>query len=362
MNKNIKKNGFNLIGYASSPMGLGEDLRSFAAILEFLNINYSVIDLPTESQGKVALDWMHKSKSIFQNNVFFMSPIEFLKLHQECPWITNKKMYSMGYFLWELPDLPPTYRNSLELVDQIWCPTKFVQEIFATNTNKLVLRLPLPVISYPTDNLDYRLLLNIPNNSFVCLYIFDSHSTMHRKNPNAVINSFIKFSKIYTNSFLILKINRPQELEMSFIRELESRPNIRIISENLSTSKLQALYTSADCYLSMHRSEGFGRTIVEAMRHGLGIVSTNYSGPADFLNESNCALVDWIKVDSHPNEYPNSINSSWADPSIDSAVAGMIKIIKNREFYKKNSILTASFYSVEEIGNKYRKILSSYLT
>ena len=49
--------GFNLIGYATSPLGLGEDLRSFAAMLDYLNIPFSVIDLPTESQNQVSVSW-----------------------------------------------------------------------------------------------------------------------------------------------------------------------------------------------------------------------------------------------------------------------------------------------------------------
>ena len=69
--------GINLIGYATSPTGLGEDLRSFAAMLDYLNIPYSVTDVPTEAKGRVKYPWQNMTTDTYDTSFFFMSPMEF---------------------------------------------------------------------------------------------------------------------------------------------------------------------------------------------------------------------------------------------------------------------------------------------
>ena len=141
----VPKKGFNLIGYATSPLGLGEDLRSFAAMLDYLNIPFSVIDLPTESQKQVKVSWKNLSEADYAINVFFMSAGTCLRLAEHQPQLFKPSQLKIGYFLWELPDFPKKLDKALHLVDQIWCPTKFVQSSFFKSTKKLILSIPLPV-------------------------------------------------------------------------------------------------------------------------------------------------------------------------------------------------------------------------
>ena len=108
--------GFNLIGYATSPMGLGEDLRSFAAMLDFLGIPFSVVDVPTDVQGKVPVAWQHMTTEDYGTSVFFMAANECLKLAQANPVLFTQPTKKIGYFLWELPDFPNEDVPALMLV------------------------------------------------------------------------------------------------------------------------------------------------------------------------------------------------------------------------------------------------------
>jgi glycosyltransferase involved in cell wall biosynthesis len=358
-----KNKGFNLIGYATSPMGLGEDLRSFAAMLDYLGVPFSVIDVPTDVQGQVNVKWNHMTTEDYDASVFFMSAVECQSLANVQPKLFSQPKTKIGYFLWELPDFPDEHVPALSLVDHIWCPTKFVQEVFFKKSGKLTLALPLPVVQHSPSGRNFRKELGIPKDAFVSLFMFDLHSTMKRKNPIACIRAFAEFAKRNRDAYLILKVSRWQNMGANALSWIPDSPKIKVIKETLKPSELTDLYLNSDCYLSLHRSEGFGRTLVEALQNGLQVVSTNFSGPKDFLNERNALLVPWTRQDIAPNEYPNQTMASWwAEPSVQDA-ASHLQIASERIKAGKNlhGIRDGSNFSHEALADKYKPILSTYL-
>ena len=122
--RNPPEKGFNLIGYATSPMGLGEDLRSFAAMLDYLGIPFSVVDVPTDVQGKVPVAWQHMTTEDYDTSFFFMAASECQRLADAHPQLFSQPTKKIGYFLWELPDFPEEHVPALKLVDHM-CPAKF---------------------------------------------------------------------------------------------------------------------------------------------------------------------------------------------------------------------------------------------
>ena len=359
----MKEKGFNLIGYATSPMGLGEDLRSFALLLECLNIPFSIIDLLTDVQGRLSNNYKNLTLENYDINIYFMSPHEYFNLISKENYSFEKNKLRIGYFLWELEDLPPRMIEACNFIDQIWCPSNFVRKIFYSATNKLTLTLPLPVLFHPGNSFNWRHRLNIPQSAFVCLYIFDIHSTINRKNPQAVVDVFLNFLQYNPNAFLILKINRFDQSNINLLNLFLKHSNIKIIIEILSPSLLSDLYKTSDCYLSLHRSEGFGRTIVEAMQHGLFIVSTDYSGPRDYLSSTNACIVDWIAMPVKCGDYPHlTIDSKWSDPCKESALEQIIlayhKSRISRNFTAKKSV---EKYSLINLVNQYKNVIFNYL-
>lgn len=361
--KQAQTAGFNLIGYATSPMGLGEDLRSFAAMLEFLNIPFSVVDIPTDVQGKVAVNWQNMTTQDYATSVFFMSPMECRNLRQVHPALFDTPRTRVGYFLWELPDFPDDQSDALGLVDHIWCPTKFVQEVFYKKSGKLTLALPLPVVRHTPTGRDFRQLLGIEKEAFVSLFMFDQHSTLNRKNPQAVVRVFQEYASQHANSYLVLKISRWQNIGAKALAWLPRDPRIKVLTQTLQPAELTDLYQSADCYLSLHRSEGFGRTLVEALQNGLQVISTNFSGPKDFLNDKNALLVPWTRTELEPHAYPHqTMPSWWAEPDEKSAVAHLAlawqRALGGRNAQGEKDGLA---FEHQALAGRYRPILKTYL-
>lgn len=363
MATNDFESGFNLVGYATSPMGLGEDLRSFAAMLEHLKVNFSVIDLPTDVQGQVEVRWSRLTQKNYKTSVFFMSALECKKLAQLHPYLFSQPERKVGYFLWELPDFPKEHADSLKLVDHIWCPTRFVQESFFKASRQLTLSLPLPVVREKSSDTNFREVLNIPKDAFVVLFMFDARSTIKRKNPQATLRVFEEFAKTHPNSYLILKISRLNSQRDGGLSWVPSMPNIKIIQQTLSPKDLSSLYQASDCYLSLHRSEGFGRTLVEALQHGLYLVTTDFSGPKDFLTKENALLVDWYKGLAKAGDYPMlSIDSWWCEPDEHHALSLLVEASEKAKT-SRNLVgeRDGEQFSFESLSSKYWPIIKTYL-
>lgn len=356
--------GFNLVGYATSPTGLGEDLRSFAAMLNHLGIAFSVVDVPTDVQGKVPVAWQHMTTQDYGTSVFFMAATECARLANLHPGLTALARTKVGYFLWELPDFPPEQAQALRLMDHIWCPTRFVQQAFFKQSRQLTLALPLPVVQHSATGRDFRKQLGIPSHAFVSLYMLDLHSTLQRKNPQAVLRVFLQMAQNCPDAYLVLKVSRWQNMGANALKWIPQHPRIKLVKETLQPGELTDLYLSANCYLSLHRSEGFGRTLVEALQNGLHLVCTDFSGPQDFVTDDNTLLVQWKRTEVDANAYPNlTVNSWWAEPDEAHALQRLYQAREKSVFGRNPAAAALSQqFSYEGLANKYRPILQAYLT
>ncbi len=179
--------------------------------------------------------------------------------------------------------------------------------------------------SLPAGN---RKRFGLPEDAFVCLFIFDSLSYMARKNPLAHVRAFKQAFAQNENAVLLIKtMNRDKtdaSLWKELISEMEGDARIHLINETMEKGALLSLYGAVDVYLSLHRSEGFGRTIAEAMLYGRPVVVSAYSGNLDFCDESNACLVPGSLIDVGEDQYPWSEDCVWFDPDV-SAAAGYLR-------------------------------------
>jgi glycosyltransferase involved in cell wall biosynthesis len=226
----------------------------------------------------------------------------------------------------------------------------------------LTLALPLPVVQATPSGIDFRKQLNVPSDAFVSLYLFDLHSTVTRKNPQAVVRVFLEYAKKLPHAYLFLKINRWNNMGPNALNWLPNHPRIKVIKDTLSPGQLADLYRSANCYLSLHRSEGFGRTLVEALQHGLYVVSTNFSGPADFLTNENSLIVDWTRRELKANDYLNFTKSWWAEPNETTALQQLEAAFDlSCGGPNMHAVNTGKEFEFAALASRYKPILSAYL-
>jgi glycosyltransferase involved in cell wall biosynthesis len=128
---------------------------------------------------------------------------------------------------------------------------------------------------------------------------------------------------------LVIKVHAPQQPNKAWdmLKALASRDSrIHIIEQTLDRPDLLALYQTCDCFVSLHRAEGFGRGLAEALQLGLRVICTGYSGNLDFCYPPTAELVDYRLVKVGQAQYPHAKRQYWAEPSIKHAAQLMQKV------------------------------------
>jgi glycosyltransferase involved in cell wall biosynthesis len=184
----------------------------------------------------------------------------------------------------------------------------------------------------------------MPRNRFNVFYAFDVMSVVERKNPFGVIEAYRRaFGKRSDGTRLVLKVHQleraaglessvglPPDFAARLRREMEEIGGV-LITRSLSRAEMTALMGGCDVYLSLHRSEGFGLTLAEAMMLGRPCIATGYSGNLDFMNVGNSHLVAWRRVTLDRTHGPYEAGTSWAEPDLDHAASLLVRVRENPE-------------------------------
>jgi glycosyltransferase involved in cell wall biosynthesis len=236
---------------------------------------------------------------------------------------------------WELSKAPEVWRSTLGPIDELWAPNAFVAASFRTIFDRPIVIVP-PCIEPPVPEPGGHRLFDLDEHRFHFLFSFDYFSFPQRKNPLAVVRAFrAAFPDLSSPVGLIIKSagsirHSPQmKEELQDAARYDSR--IRIIDESLSRQEMLSLIVAVDCYVSMHRSEGFGLGMAEAMALGKPVIGTNYSGNTDFLSDQTGYPVPYVLIDVAPDEYVHTEGQVWADPDEDACAAAMRRVFVNRE-------------------------------
>jgi Glycosyl transferases group 1 len=232
----------------------------------------------------------------------------------------------IGVWGWETNRIPARWASAFELLDEIWVYSQFVAENIAAVANIPVVALPPPVTAGSPPATPIR--LGVPE-GFLFLFVFDYSSTVQRKNPVGLIEAFKRaFHPEEGPRLLVKTINAPflplAEEEVLWARD--GRPDIHVVDRSLTTEEKDGLIAACDCYVSLHRSEGFGLTLAEAMAIGKPVIGTAYSGNVDFMNAENSFLVDYKLTRVGPDCQIYPAEGEWAEPSIEHAAELMRQV------------------------------------
>ena len=238
------------------------------------------------------------------------------------------KKYNIGFWFWELDQLPYRWFLSRHLVDEIWVQSDFVFNAFKSISDN-VIKIPFYVDVELNSSLT-REKLNLPNGVFIFIFTFDFLSFYERKNPEAVVRAFVSAFGDREDVLLLIKTvngNAKPEYKVKLSRITEGLFNVEFRDEFLSYEEHVGLIALSDCYVSLHRSEGLGLGMAEAMYLGKPVIATNYSGNLEFMNERNACLVKFDMVPVSDESYIYGSGQKWADPDTYDAANYMIRII-----------------------------------
>lgn len=233
----------------------------------------------------------------------------------------------IGIWGWETNSIPPRWQRAYALIDELWVYSRFMAQSIGAVAPVPVAVLPPPVQA-PGEPVS-PLRLGVPD-GFLFLFVFDYLSTVQRKNPVGLIEAFKRaFAPGEGPQLLIKTINAPLRplAEEEVLWAAHGREDIHIFDRSLSGSELAGLMAACDCYVSLHRSEGFGLTMAEAMAIGKPVIATGYSGNVDFMTPENSYLVDYeiSRVGAECEIYP--ADGEWAEPSIEHAAQLMHQVL-----------------------------------
>jgi len=229
-----------------------------------------------------------------------------------------RAQYKIGMWVWELPALRDEWWSELRHFDEIWVPSTFCQRAVQPMTAKPVIVVPYVVSASQAAQPGCRETLHIGDEEFVFLYVFDASSLVARKNPQCLVDAFEAAFSDHDRVRLVLKVsNADDDPEFSgYLDRLATRnPRCLVLRETMGAYELAGLVRASNCYVSPHRTEGFGMTVAEAMVLGLPVIATDYGGTADFVTEEVGFPLRYrlLEVDRGYGPYPKG--AIWSDPS-----------------------------------------------
>ena len=236
--------------------------------------------------------------------------------------------YRVGYWWWEVDVLPPLENHHLHEVDEIWVGSSFVAHLFRTLTDLPVHQIPLPARTPTPTSIDLAA-LGAPSDATVFSYVFDYSSVLGRKNPLGLISAWRSAFTPHDGCVLVLKsMNAASHpLEAEAVRyAVADREDIVLIEHRLPEGELDALVAQSDAYVSLHRAEGLGLTMLDACLLGVPVVASNVGGCMDFLAPDSSWLVPTTPVPVGPGNLPYPAVATWAEPDLDIAVAYLREI------------------------------------
>jgi glycosyltransferase involved in cell wall biosynthesis len=362
------ENGVSLIGYAHAELGMGEHVRMSAAALAETSVSFGVVnfDIGLPARHRASLD--HGSlieSNRFKVNLFHINADQMLLTYCHLGKAFFENRYNIGYWAWELAKCPEDWKPILGLVDEVWAPSKFIQQAFSGITDLPVIHMPL-CVSLPAFPKYSREYFSLPARTFLFVFAFDFFSYINRKNPFAAILAFkLAFPMDRTDVGLVIKVMNGDKKSSNWQRMMDlidKDPRIFVLNQTMDRKEVLGLFDVCDCFISLHRSEGFGRGPAEAMLLGKPVIVTNYSGNIDFTLANNSCLVDFHLIPVESDQYIFSEDQVWADPDVEHAAWYMHKLVDEPDFYHKIGLAGSSYlksnYNQSVIGNLYQKRLT----
>lgn len=358
-----------LVGHPFAPTGRGEDVRctyrslKSAAMKPALRDIYGLITPDADELTEFSNARKDTSCDI---NIFHINGDEVEQSLSHLFYHRKSSGYNIIYPAWELERYPKEWATQLDRFDEIWAPSRFIQKALEAVCTKPIAHMPLACEVILSSFLSRRY-FGIPESEYIFLFFFDVRSYSERKNPQAVIEAFRRLlsQRPFAKTRLVLKLNgldsNPQILSQLRDELGDMIQHVTLLHSVMTDNEIKNLVRCCDCFVSLHRSEGFGRGIAEAMYLGKPVIATAYSGNMDFMSNKTSLEVNYQLIPLSEGEYPHWQNQVWANADVEQASDYMIGLIDNPssgfELGRRASVHIRTNFGYRASGLKYRQHL-----
>ena len=325
--------GVNVAGYLRSELGVGEAARMAIAALDAAGVPVLPIHGAFTPRSRQGHDYAHldTGSAAFPLNLVCVNADMLPSFAEAAGSRFFEGRYTIGMWFWEIGDFPERWHGSFDHLDELWVASEHVADTLTPVSPIPVSRTRLPVTLPDVPRLR-REALGLPE-GFLFLTMLDFDSVLERKNPLGAIRAFQRAFPSPVGASLVLKtINseyHPERLDL-LLAAADEHPDIHVVDRYVSPSEKNAMLASCDCFVSLHRAEGFGIVPAEAMWLGKPVIATAYGGTLDFMSAENSFLVEHTMVEIGPGNDPYPAHSLWADPDEEHA-ASLMRLVVDDE-------------------------------
>jgi glycosyltransferase involved in cell wall biosynthesis/2-polyprenyl-3-methyl-5-hydroxy-6-metoxy-1,4-benzoquinol methylase len=327
--------GVNVAGFFTSELGLGEAARLLIAGLDARGVPALPVQaqlVPPCGQG-TEFTYGSPADAPYPINIVCINGDMIAPFAREAGSSFFEGRHTIALWWWEVGEFPEGWAAAFEHIDEVWVGSQHIYDAIAPASPVPVVKMTMPV-TLPRVPRRSRAELGLPRDGFLFLYVHDYHSTAARKNPLGLVEAFKRAFPPGGGAKLVLKSINAENVIHEHDRVVlaaAEHPDITLIDSYVSAGEKNAMIAACDCYVSLHRSEGFGLTAAEAMLLGKPVIATRYGGNLEFMSEENSYLLDWTPVAVGEDAHPYPARGVWADPDLDQAAGLMREVFEHPE-------------------------------
>jgi glycosyltransferase involved in cell wall biosynthesis len=320
--------GITICGYLRAELGVGEAGRRTLLGAEQVGLPVSTLTY-NQTHSRQNHEFFDREGDIHDLSIICVNADQTTSFLGHAHDRVRHSRMRVGLWFWEVEHFPDHFAAAAQGLDEVWAASEFVRDAIAATVNVPVRLMPLPIVPDPPSLLGRRH-LGLPEDKWVCAFAFDTLSVLKRKNPQAVMRAFMEAFAVDDDAFLVIKVNNAwaDHLAIDYLTYLAGhRPDIQVVVGTWTPVQMRAFYQVIDCYVSLHRSEGLGLTMAQAMAQAKPVVATSYSGNLAFMNDANSLLVPHTKQEVGEDAAPYLSSALWAEPDV-SAAADMLRQLR----------------------------------
>jgi glycosyltransferase involved in cell wall biosynthesis len=323
-----------LAGYLGTAVGAGEGARRYLAALQAAGVAVRARDIELSGRDSAMTEFRGEARLGLRGarfNLLCLNPEQLLPYIDSRAAPRTSRRTNIAAWSWEVDVLPLAWAGASRRVSEIWACSEFTARFIRAGTGARVIAMHHP-------RLAARANAGAPPAElpagFRVLVMFDYLSTIERKNPIGAIEAYRRAFAAGDGAQLIVKslngVHRPEQ-RSKVERAAAGRRDILLTDGTISGAARDSLLAACDCLLSLHRSEGFGLSLADAMAAGKPVVATAYGGNTEFMRESSSYLIPYelTQVGAGCEHYPPE--ASWAEPDVGRAAAALRAMFDDQE-------------------------------